>query len=99
MTGRSDVEIKTNADNVFIDGKRLIAYHFGSVRLFGDNRFDLWKLEKLPFNRLVIDNIYEPYADFMKHAAHMVRDTGLSTNDLYEKFDGPDSCYNYYKFD
>ena len=92
----NDFEINTSKDEVFIEGKKLVAYHFGSMNIFNKKEFDLWKLEQLNFRSNIIKNIYKPYIYFIRDAIKQVKKEEISLQGLYEPFEGKKKCSNYY---
>lgn len=46
---------------VYIANDQLIFYHFGSMLIYNENEYDLWKLNYIKFDDSVINNIYVPY--------------------------------------
>ncbi len=66
-------EIKASENEVLINHDTLIAYHFGSLLIYNDNEFDLWKWEHLNIDYRIMDNIYLPYLKELKNAIHRVK--------------------------
>ncbi|HWO96611.1 MAG TPA: glycosyltransferase [Bacillus sp. (in: firmicutes)] len=58
---------------VKLDGAELIAYHFGSMLMLNEERFDLWKLEKLNFTQETLHYIYQPYIEHLQQITALLR--------------------------
>jgi nucleoside-diphosphate-sugar epimerase len=65
--------VSTKGDQVMIDGHDLIVYHFGSLLILDDDRYDLWKLEPLAFEPSITSNIYEPYISQLKQVYKLLK--------------------------
>lgn len=77
-------EVYKNNNTVLIDDRKLIVYHFGSMEIFDESAFDLWKLAPLFFSKEVIDNIYIPYLKDLHRSMEIIKSSGLV--DLKELF-------------
>ncbi|GAE33084.1 hypothetical protein [Halalkalibacter akibai] len=59
MTGK--YQVKKEEQQIFLNNTPLICYHFGSLLILNSNKYELWKLEKLPFTEETLNYIYNPY--------------------------------------
>lgn len=63
---KGEQEVRRRSGQVMLDDTPLICYHFGSLLMINMNKFELWKLEKLPFTKEILDHIYSPYIDTLR---------------------------------
>ncbi|MFL0266619.1 glycosyl transferase [Candidatus Clostridium radicumherbarum] len=76
---------KLNND-VYVKNNKLVVYHFGSMRIFNENEFDLWKLDTLHFSNAIIENIYAPYLQVIKAIIKLLKKKFNSNiEDFYSK--------------
>lgn len=73
----NDYKVNKNYNRVLIDDRELIVYHFGSMEIFDELVFDLWKLDPLFFSKEIIDNIYIPYLKALCRAMKILKSKGL----------------------
>ena len=80
----NDYKVYNENNTVQIDGFKLIVYHFGSMEIFDESTFDLWKLDPLFFSKEIIDSIYIPYLNALQRSMEILKSSGLV--DLKELF-------------
>ena len=94
----NDYKVYKDNNTVLIDDRELMVYHFGSMRIFDESVFDLWKLDHLIFSKEIIDNIYIPYLDVLCRSMEILKSSGLV--DLKELFSKEEitNAKNLYRF-
>lgn len=85
--------VSKNEQKVFIDDSELIVYHFGSLLMFNENEYDLWKLEPFTFEQSILENIYVPYLNELKKTSQIVKDQNRY-KDLSILFSNPPDKYD-----
>lgn len=71
-------------DEVFIENDKLVVYHFGSMLIYNEYEYDLWKLESLSFKKKIINHIYIPYIYGLKNTITSLKSLGyINTNLLF----------------
>ncbi|WP_170065637.1 putative nucleotide-diphospho-sugar transferase [Clostridium vincentii] len=82
----NDYKVYKENNTVLIDGSELMVYHFGSMEIFDESTFDLWKLDPLIFSKEIIDNIYIPYVHVLKRAIEVLKKSGwVDVKELFSK--------------
>ncbi len=76
-------EIKVSENKVLVNKDTLIAYHFGSLLIYNDKEFDLWKWEHLNIDYRIMDHIYLPYLKELQKAVYIVKKLNLDVQRLY----------------
>ncbi|WML39503.1 putative nucleotide-diphospho-sugar transferase [Neobacillus sp. OS1-2] len=61
MVMKEEQKVSLHEGSVLVNNHELVCFHFGSLLMVQKNKFDLWKLEKLPFSKSILLNIYYPY--------------------------------------
>ncbi|MBW9144701.1 glycosyl transferase [Clostridium sp. CM027] len=94
----NDYKVYNDNNTVLIDDRELMVYHFGSMKIFDESVFDLWKLDPLIFSKEIIDNIYIPYLDALCKSMEILKSSGLV--DLKELFSKEEvtNAKNLYRF-
>lgn len=94
----NDYKVYKDNNTVLIDDRELIAYHFGSMKIFDESVFDLWKLDHLIFSKEIIDNIYIPYLNVLRRSMEILKSSALV--DLKELFSKEEvtNAKNLYRF-
>ncbi|WP_078555145.1 putative nucleotide-diphospho-sugar transferase [Bacillus alkalicellulosilyticus] len=65
--------VSKKENSVFVSNSPLVCFHFGSLLLINETKFDLWKLEKLTFRKPVLELIYQPYLYTLKLVCHEIK--------------------------
>jgi hypothetical protein len=71
-------------NDVLINSQKLISYHFGSMRIYNENEFDLWKLDPLTIDGNVLEYLYKPYLNALKQSVAMIKRVYNYTEFLFE---------------
>jgi hypothetical protein len=85
--------IENKNNEVYVNKDKLILYHFGSLDIFPNNEFDLWKLHPVVFNRKLIEYIYNPYLQDIIQTIATLRRKGINTNELIFSKTIPENLY------
>jgi hypothetical protein len=91
-----DYAVRQQDQQVFLDDRELIAFHFGSMVILSPYEFDLWKLEPLNFKEPVIRHIYAPYIRQIKKSCEKLK--GILNADLSLFFATPSGSYRPFNF-
>ena len=83
MNNKEGLSVGHTGGDVYIGNEKLIAYHFGSLNILGEESFDLWKLEPLAFKKDVIERIYVPYLKNIRTILRDIRAKGFNTQLMY----------------
>ena len=83
MNNKDGLSVGQSGGDVYIGNEKLIAYHFGSLNILGEDSFDLWKLEPLAFMKDVIDRIYVPYLKNIRTILRDIRAKGFNIQLMY----------------
>jgi hypothetical protein len=81
--GTNNYPVSRRADDVYIDNSELVAYHFGSMLIYNENEYDLWKLNPLYFDPSIIRLIYRPYIYDLKTAIKLLKSAGFKIDSFY----------------
>lgn len=65
--------ISEASGKVYINGKSLIVYHFGSLNILSETEADIWKLHHLNFDFRILKAIYLPYLKALNDAINRIR--------------------------
>ena len=58
---KEENDVHNHKDQIFINKTELVSFHFGSLLIINENKYELWKLEELPFTQPILNYIYTPY--------------------------------------
>ncbi len=83
MNNIHGLQVSRAGNDVYLGSEKLVAYHFGSISMLGENTFDLWKLEPLNFDPRVIEHIYTPYLKHLSAICEAIAAKGISPSVLY----------------
>ncbi|HEY8804079.1 MAG TPA: glycosyl transferase, partial [Clostridium sp.] len=89
----------TSRDNeVFIEGDKLIAYHFACLSIFNENDYDLWTFNYLSISSAIKSNVYIPYIESLRDAINVIKNClNVKTEDLFNKSD-PKEAHTFFKY-
>lgn len=65
--------ISMRNEKLFINEHELVAYHFGSLLIFNEDEFDIWKWEPLNIDFRVMQYAYYPYLNALRHTIYSVK--------------------------
>ncbi len=94
MNNIHDLRVSRAGGDVYIGNEKLTAYHFGSINVIDERTFDLWKLERLSFDRRILDYIYMPYLTQIQRIFGAIRANGISLAPLFAE---EKSSFNLYQ--
>jgi hypothetical protein len=88
-------KLKTSCEDgeIKIGQEKLTCYHFGSIRIFSENEFDLWKHDQLEIDPSVMGCIYQPYLEHLRAIYQAIRAKGIDVTALFDK---KGACQNFY---
>ncbi|GAA0181787.1 glycosyl transferase [Clostridium sediminicola] len=86
-------KIDKKADGIYINNNKLIVYHFGSLLIFEDEEFDLWKLYPNDFEEEVVNNIYIPYLKELINTMDYLVNNGVNVYELISDKKNPQNLY------
>ena len=83
----------TSRDNkVFIEGDKLIAYHFARLSIFNENEYDLWTFNYLSISSAIKSNIYIPYIESLRNAINIIKNClNEETEGMFNKSDSKEA--------
>ena len=82
----NDFNVRKDENTLLIEDYELIVYHFGSMEIFDETHFDLWKIDPLFISDEIVENIYIPYLYALKRAIRIIKSSELvDINELYSK--------------
>jgi hypothetical protein len=90
----TNYEVSKAGDDVLIDGNPLVVYHFGSMIIYNETEYDLWKLEPMPFSYNIANTIYAPYVTEIKNTIELLKRTGIDVN-VFMSRENPHNAKNY----
>lgn len=91
-----EYEVNIAKNKVLIDDDELITFHFGSLQIFNEHEFDLWKHETLNIDQSILENIYIPYIEALRNTCNILRNTSIrSLTPLYTE---KTSIKNYFQY-
>ena len=93
MNNTLGLAVNRSGSDVYIGSEKLICYHFGSLNIFNENRYDLWKLEPLSFSADVKRHIYTPYLLHLRTILQALRAKGLGDSLIYADAHPPQNIY------
>ena len=97
MNNTQALTVTREGDDVFIGDEKVTCYHFGSITIYNENEFDLWRIEPMEFSRQVLDCIYKPYLNHIRNVLYEIKRKGFNLEPL---FADPDiKCMNSFKLD
>ncbi len=89
----NDFKVTKKNGEVYIEDKKLIVYHFGSLLIYKNGQFDLWKLGPLDFKEEVIENIYKPYLKEINKTIDILVKNGININDIVSNKENPQNLF------
>lgn len=90
---KNQYNIEKRIDEVYINNHKLIVYHFGSLLIYNNSEFDLWKLYPLNFSKKVINYIYKPYLNELIRTMSLLKRMKVNVNELISPKDNPQNFY------
>ncbi len=82
--------ISVRNEQLYIGEHGLVAYHFGSLLIFNEDEFDLWKWSPLNIDFRVMQYAYFPYLNALRHVMHSVKPIKSDMESLFTNKDGYD---------
>lgn len=65
--------ISEASGKVYVNGKSVIVYHFGSLNILSETEADIWKLQHLNFDFRILKAIYLPYLKSLNQAIQRIK--------------------------
>lgn len=84
MNNVHKLQIRCDDSELRIGNEKLVCYHFGSINIFSENEFDLWKHDPLKFDPSIMDCIYKPYLEHLRAVYQAIRAKGIDVSTLFE---------------
>ncbi|WP_461207371.1 glycosyltransferase family protein [Clostridium sp. DL1XJH146] len=78
----NNFNISNKNNDIYIEDEKLIVYHFGSLLIYKNGEFDLWKLNPLDFRKEVIEYIYKPYLKEINKTIGILIKHGVNIDDI-----------------
>lgn len=88
-------KIKIENNKTYINNHPLVVYHFGSLLIFNEKEFDLWKLEQLNIDYRIMNYIYMPYIKALQEAVRRVKQLNGHAEKLFDHKDEKKAYKNY----
>ncbi len=96
MNNFKGLKVTRQNEDLYIGSDRLVCYHFGSIRIFNENEFDIWKQEPQQFDPTILRLIYTPYLQHIRNILRELKDKGFNMTALYCK-DSSSASQNYFR--
>ena len=69
----NNYNIYTEDNKIYIQGHKLICFHFACVSIYNLEEFDLWTFEKLYFSNIMEEKIYKPYLKRLQRIGNFIK--------------------------
>ena len=91
----NDYKMERINNQLYIEKDPLIAFHFACLKIFNEDEFDLWSLDTLIIQGIIIREIYIPYLEEIQTVISMLRK--MQPKLLNKLFDRPKMYFPYLK--
>ncbi len=86
MWNMENSKVETSEGQVYIDGEKLMFFHFSSFFILSENEFDLWMWEQPKLDEKIKEAVYFPYVKAIKGAIELMKTKEKDISQFISKY-------------
>lgn len=90
-------KLESSKGQVYINGEKLIFFHFSSFYILSENEFDLWIWEQPKLDEKIKNIIYVPYLRTIKNVIELIKTKEADATQFISKDYNKESAGNYFR--